>query len=103
MMVDVFQRVCIDAVLWDSQMEWRMDESSMAQSLSTLAGMPSGPGALPGLDLPSNCRTFTKRGGLSVPPHRQHSGYGCQIMYRNCSECLQWTVTIAIAGMASLY
>lgn len=65
-MVDFFHRVGHRAVLYDSCiMEYRTGESSIAQSLSTLAGMPSGPMALPILHLLSSCRTSTSvKGGV---------------------------------------
>ena len=53
-MVEVFHRSGTLAVLYESnKTEWKTGQSSMAQSFSTLAGMPSGPGALPILHLAS--------------------------------------------------
>ena len=53
-MVEVFHRSGTLAVLYESnKMEWKTGQSSMAQSFSTLTGMPSGPGALPILHLAS--------------------------------------------------
>lgn len=77
---DVFQTVDIAAVLYDSQeTEWRMGESSMAQSLSTLAAMPSGPGVLPDLHLPSSCILLCEEAHeREAASHRQQSEYGCQ-------------------------
>ena len=63
MRVEVFQMVGIDADL-SQKMEWRGGASSMAQSLSTLAEMLSGPGAFPALHLLScRCTSSVVNGG----------------------------------------
>ena len=52
--VEVFRRSGTLAVLCESnKTEWKTGRSSVAQSFSTLAGMPFGPGALPILHLAS--------------------------------------------------
>lgn len=64
MIVEVFQAVGISADLKESQkIVCSIGDSSIAHSLSTLAGMPSGPGALPILHLLNCWRTSSTVNG----------------------------------------